>query len=174
MKLTQIARKTLEARFENKEFELDKETKQELSEKKACFVTLTINSQLRGCIGSLEARDKLWKDIQENAINAAFHDPRFTPLTKQELEKTRIEVSVLSKPKKIGFENHKELLEKINKKMGIILKFDFYTSTFLPQVWEQIPDKKQFLQALSQKAGLSKSAWKEAEVLYYNVNVEKE
>ena len=172
--LTQLARHTLEAYFQNQKFEPDEETKKKYSDKKACFVTLTKNDQLRGCVGSLIATQELWKDVQENAINAAFRDSRFPPLTKEELNKIKIEISVLTAPKKLEYENEKDLLEKINKDMGIILKKGFYSATFLPQVWEQLPDKIQFLEHLSLKAGLDKDAWKTADIFYYKVEIEKE
>ncbi len=174
MKLTELARKTLEASFNNEKFEPDAETKKKYSEKRACFVTLTLNGELRGCVGSLEAHQELWKDVQDNAINAAFYDTRFFPLTKEELDKIKIEVSVLSPSERIEFSSPQELLEKIDNKMGIILKKNFHTATFLPQVWEQIPDKIRFLEELSLKAGLNKDAWKDAEIWFYRVSVEEE
>ena len=174
MKLTEIARKTLEAYFDRKKFEPNADTKIKFSDKRACFVTLTINKNLRGCIGSLEARQELWKDVMQNALNAAFSDYRFSPLSKTELPKIKIEVSVLSEKKKISFKNEKELLEKIDKKMGIILEKNGHGATFLPQVWEQISDKTEFLEHLSMKAGLNKDAWKQSEIYYYRVEAEEE
>ncbi len=174
MKLTQLARKTLECYFENKKFIPDEKTQKQYSEKRACFVTLTKNNNLRGCIGTLKACQELWKDIQQNAIHAALHDTRFHPLTENELKDIKIEVSVLSNPKPLNFSNLKDLLNKINNKMGIILKKGFYSSTFLPQVWEQLPNKIEFLEHLSFKAGLSRDAWKTSEISYYTINAEKE
>ncbi len=172
MNLPELARKTLEAYFEDKNFEPDKETKRKFSDKKACFVTLTKHNELRGCIGSLEARQELWKDVQENSINAAFHDFRFMPLAKDELNEIKIEVSALSKPERLEYKNEKEILNKINSKMGIILKNGSFSATFLPQVWEQIPSKVEFLQQLSLKAGLDKNAWKlkDTKIFYYFVD----
>ena len=135
---------------------------------------MTENDELRGCIGGLEARQELWKDVVENAVNAGFSDFRFFHLNKSELKKIKIEVSVLTEPKKLEFKNEKELLEKLNKSMGVILKKGFYTSTFLPQVWEELPDKIEFLEHLSIKAGLNKDAWKNAEIFYYNVEIFRE
>lgn len=174
MNLTQLARKTLEAYFNNQEFEPNQELKDKFKEKKACFVTLTKNGNLRGCIGSLKPRQELWRDIQENVLNSAFNDPRFFPLQKQELKDIKIEVSVLSKPQKLEYKNERDLLNKINNKMGLILQKDFCSSTFLPQVWEQIPEKIQFLEQLSLKAGLKKDAWKKSDMSYYNVDIEEE
>jgi len=178
LKLTEIVRKTLEAYFESRPFELDEETKKHFSEKKASFVTLTLNKNgdLRGCIGSLEAKQELWKDIQENALNAAFKDTRFNPLEKKELNNIEIEVSVLSNPERLDFKDSDDLLRKVNNKMGIILKKGFLSATFLPQVWNQISVKNKFLEQLSLKAGLNKDAWKEkdARFFYYYVEFEKE
>jgi len=171
MNLAQLARKTLEFYFENKSFKPDEQTKKKYNQKQACFVTLEKNNQLRGCIGCLEARQELWEEVQENAINSAFNDFRFSQLTKKELKKIKIEVSILTKPKKINYKDEKDLLEKINNKMGIILKKDFNSATFLPQVWGQIPDKTEFLEHLSLKAGLNKGDWKTSEIWFYEVDV---
>ena len=174
MNLSQLARKTLEVYFQNKDFEPDEETKNKYKQKLTCFITLTKSKKLRGCVGFLVAAKELYKDVQKNTINSAFHDSRFPPLKKPELKEIKIEVSVLSKPKKIEFKKPKELLKKINNKMGIILKKGFYSATFLPQVWEQIPDKTEFLEHLSLKTGLDKNTWKNSEIWYYNVEDEKE
>ncbi len=174
MNLSQLARKTIEAYFQNKNFKPDEKYKEKYKEKKASFVTLTKNNKLRGCIGSLFSIRQLYKDVQENAINSAFHDSRFSPLEKQELKKIKIEVSILSKPKKLKFKTPEELLKKINNKMGIILKKGFHNATFLPQVWKQIPDKIEFLEHLSLKTGLNKNTWRDAEIWCYGINTEKE
>ncbi len=172
--LTQIARKTLESQFENGSFEPEKRLKDKYCGKCACFVTLTKDGILRGCIGSLTPTRELWKDVRNNAINAAFNDSRFPHLGKDELKKVKIEVSVLSKPRRLIYKDSKDLLDKIDNEMGIILKKGFYNATFLPQVWEQIPDKIDFLEHLSIKAGLPKNAWENSEIWFYNVNIEKE
>ena len=171
MNLPQLARKTLESHFLRKTYIPNHKTKQKFKDKKACFVTLTKNNELRGCIGCLEAKKELWQEVQENAINAAFHDSRFLPLEKNELNKIKIEVSVLSKPKKLEYKDEKDLLKKINNKMGIILKKNPCSSTFLPQVWKPLPDKIKFLEHLSLKAGLNKDGWKNAEIWFYKVEV---
>ncbi len=172
--LLSLARKAIESKLNNKKLEIPENVRKKYSEKKACFVTLTEKEELRGCIGSLEPRQELWKDVIENAIHAAFDDYRFPPLEKNELLKIKIEISVLSIPKKINFENEKELLEKIDKNMGIILKKGFNSATFLPQVWEEISNKKDFLEHLSLKAGLGRDAWKNAEIYCYRVEKIKE
>jgi len=174
MKLTEIVRKILEAYFKNEEFELSKETKDKYKDKRACFVTLTKDGELRGCIGSLEARQELWRDVQENAMNAAFNDSRFHPLTEDEFKEIKIEISILSQPKKLKAKNSQFLLDKIDKSIGLILRKDHYSSTFLPQVWEKIPNKEEFLEKLSLKAGLDKDEWKSSELWYYAVTIEEE
>ncbi len=174
LKLTKLARKTIRDYFDNKKFNPDKNTKELYKEKKACFVTLTLNGELKGCIGSLKPEKELWKDVQDNAINAAIHDFRFSRLTEEEFLKIKIEVSVLSLPKKIEAVNEKDLLMRINPGRGYILEKEGVSSTFLPQVWKQIPDKIQFLEQLSLKAGLNRNAWKTAEIWSYTVNSEKE
>jgi len=174
MNLPQIARATIQAHFKGGEYFVDEITRKKYKDKRACFVTLTKNGDLRGCIGSLEARQELWRDVQENAINAAFSDFRFSPLTEEELKDIKIEVSVLSEAKRLKDKNSKFLLDQITKDMGIILKSGHYSETFLPQVWEVIPNKEEFLEQLSLKAGLKKDAWKNAELWYYTVETESE
>ncbi|MBP6857118.1 AmmeMemoRadiSam system protein A [Candidatus Pacearchaeota archaeon] len=174
LKLTEIARKTLEEYFKGGNFLPDDYTRSIYNKKQACFVTLTIDGKLRGCIGSLIPQRELWKDVQENAINAAVHDFRFPKLTEKELSKIKIEISVLSLPKKIKSINEKDLLMRVNPGKGYILKKGGFSSTFLPQVWEQIPDKIEFLESLSVKAGLNRNSWKSGELWSYSVIVEKE
>src|SRR4030043_418073 len=114
--LLKLAREAIECEINKKELEIPENIKKRYSEKKACFVTLTENRELRGCIGSLYPKQELYKDIIENAVHAAFDDYRFSPLDKNELQKIKKEVSVLSIPKKIEFKDEKELLEKIDNK----------------------------------------------------------
>ena len=175
LKLTEIARKTLEAYINDENFELDEETEDFYNEEKACFVTLNLGENLRGCIGCLDAEGKsLWKCVQDNTINAGFKDPRFPPLGREELDKVEIEVSVLTKPEKINFSDSGDLLNQIDQEMGLILKKGSRSSTFLPQVWEQIDNKINFLQYLCVKAGLDKDEWKskDIEIFYYGVEIE--
>jgi AmmeMemoRadiSam system protein A len=170
--LLKLAREAINAKLDGGKLSISEEIKKKYSEEQACFVTITINSELRGCIGSLEAHQELYRDVIDNAFNAAFNDPRFKPLDKSELSKIKIEISVLSEPKKLGI--GEDVFNKIDNKMGLILRKDFYTSTFLPQVWEQIPDKKEFLEQLSRKAGMGREDWKRANLWYYRVESVKE
>lgn len=172
MELVWLARKTLEGYFSGEEFIPDEETKKRYGDKRACFVTLSKGGNLRGCVGSLEARQKLWKDVQENVVNAAFNDFRFPFLKEEELDEVKIEVSVLSEAKKLEI-GGSELLDAIDRKMGIILRKGDRCATFLPQVWEYMLDKKEFLENLSLKAGLDKDAWKDSDIYFYRVEVNK-
>ncbi len=172
--LLKLAREAIEKKLDGKEVRIKEDIKKKYSEKKASFVTLTEKGELRGCIGSLYPRHELYKDVIENAIHAAFDDYRFSQLKKSELSDIKIEISVLSIPEEINFKNEKELLQKIDKKMGIILKNGFNSSTFLPQVWEEISDKTEFLEHLSRKAGLDRDAWKKSKIYFYRVESIKE
>jgi len=171
--LLKLARDAIKCKLEDKDLIISKNIKKKYSKKQACFVTLLINNKLRGCIGTLEAKKELYRDVIDNSVYAAFNDPRFPPLKKIELANIKIEISILSIPKKLDWTDEKDLFKKINK-MGIILKKGFYSSTFLPQVWEQLPDKLDFLENLSIKAGLSKDSWKDSEFWFYKVKSIKE
>ena len=131
-----------------------------LQECTATFVTLTRKGRLRGCIGSLDARRSLLDDVKANAKAAAFLDPRFEPLTQTEFATTRIEVSVLSAPEPVAFANEAEALAKIRAGAdGLILEHAGKRGTFLPQVWDSIPDPAEFLRQLKLKAGLEPTFW---------------
>ena len=126
-----------------------------LAQAGASFVTLTHGGALRGCIGSLQAVRPLGVDVAENALAAAFRDPRFPPVSSGEWPNCRVEVSLLSRPKALRFADEADLLDQIRAdEDGIVLEADGRRATFLPQVWESIPDKRQFLRELARKAGL--------------------
>ena len=132
----------------------------ELQKNAATFVTLTQNSQLRGCIGSLQAYRPLQDDIRENACNAAFRDPRFKPLTAEELPITSVEVSLLTPAESMQFSSEADALAQLRPNIdGIIFSAGNRRSTFLPQVWEQLPDPADFMAHLKQKAGLPSNYW---------------
>jgi len=136
------------------------------------FVTLTIDGQLRGCIGNLTSDESLTSGVRRNAINAAFHDPRFSPLGASELDCVSIEVSILSEPRQLVFRKASELLKKLRPRIdGVILRKGAASATFLPQVWEQLPQPRDFLAHLCMKAGLAADAWQhsELEVSIYQV-----
>jgi hypothetical protein len=121
----------------------------------ATFVTLTRDGELRGCVGSLEATRPLGQDVAANARAAAFEDARFPKLTRDEWSRCAVEVSLLSAPKPIRFADEADLLAQIRAgEDGLILESEGKRATFLPQVWESMPDKRQFLAELVKKAGL--------------------
>lgn len=125
------------------------------------FVTLKQSHNLRGCIGNLVSDKTIDEGVRSNALSAAFNDYRFKPLIAAELDSLEIEVSVLTTPEKLEYVNWQELLTKIRIGIdGVILRKGSASATFLPQVWEQLPQPESFLSQLSLKAGLSKDAWK--------------
>lgn len=134
-----------------------------LQQNLASFVTLHKNGELRGCIGALEAYQPLINDIAEHAFAAAFNDPRFPALEANELDQIDIEISVLGKPQPMSFESEEDLLQQIQPNIdGLILESGVNRGTFLPSVWEQLPDKTEFLNHLKIKAGLPQQWWDNA------------
>lgn len=128
----------------------------------ASFVTLTRQGELRGCIGTLEARRTLLADVQANAVAAALHDSRFAPLTAVELTCTVIEVSVLSPMQAMRFDSEAQALAQLRPGLdGVVFEFGQHRSTFLPQVWEQLPTACEFMAHLKRKAGLPVHFWAE-------------
>jgi AmmeMemoRadiSam system protein A len=131
-----------------------------LREQGATFVTLKQGERLRGCIGSLQARRPLIDDVKGNALAAAFRDPRFPPLTREELDRTRVEVSLLSPMEPMKFESEQDALAKLRPGIdGIVFEYGYHSSTYLPQVWEDLPEPAEFLATLKQKAGLPPDFW---------------
>ncbi len=144
-----------------------------LQEKGACFVTLKLNGNLRGCIGSLEAHRPLLEDLHANAVNAALHDPRFPPLTAEELIKVRIEVSLLTPLQKMDVKSEADALAQLVPGIdGVVFRYGEHRATFLPQVWEQLPTPELFMAHLKQKTGLSPSFWSD-DVLLCRYRVKK-
>ena len=147
-----------------------------LQEPGATFVTLTQQGQLRGCIGSLEAHRALLHDVRENALAAAFRDPRFSPLAEEEFEITRVEVSLLTTPEPLAFRDEADFMAQLRPGVdGIVFQYGRHRSTFLPQVWESLPDSVQFMQQLKRKAGLPPNFWhQEVTIARYEVTKWKE
>jgi len=144
-----------------------------LLEAKGCFVTLTEGGELRGCIGNLTPQVPLYLAIMENAQNAALRDHRFPPVRPEELDKIEIEISVLTLPQGLHFNGSQDLLDRLQPgRDGVILTIGDHAATFLPQVWEQIPDKQKFLDALAVKAGCQADAWKSSPATVYTYRVE--
>ena len=148
----------------------------ELSASGATFVTLTQNGQLRGCIGSLEARRPLAADVAENAVAAAFRDARFAPLAAGELAHTRVEVSLLSPAEPFACHDEADALAHLRPGIdGLILTHGRHRATFLPQVWEALPEPRHFLAQLKLKAGLPADFWDgQIELARYGVEKWKE
>lgn len=145
-----------------------------LQEHGASFVTLTINGRLRGCIGTLEAHQPLANDVQEHAIAAALHDFRFPPVRPEELSRIAIEVSVLSPNRPFQYEGSKELVEKLQPQIdGVILQDGFRKATFLPQVWDQLPDPAEFLTHLCVKMGAAGDLWRKKPLQVFTYQVQE-
>ncbi|MFC3149414.1 AmmeMemoRadiSam system protein A [Litoribrevibacter euphylliae] len=138
-----------------------------LQEMASCFVTLHLHGELKGCIGSLTAYQPLVADVVEHAYASAFRDSRFSPVTQADLPHLNIEISVISPQIEIPCHSEAELLSKLTPfKDGITIRDGFATATFLPTVWEQLPDKVQFLDHLRLKAGLARKHWSDQLTAY--------
>lgn len=144
-----------------------------LMEHGACFVTLTQQDRLRGCIGTLEAHRPLVEDIRANARAAALLDSRFAPLALHELPYTRIEISVLSGMEPLQFEDEDDLFIQLRPHVdGVVLRYGTLRGTFLPQVWQHLPEPERFLSELKQKAGLPARFWSD-DIKVYRYTVQK-
>lgn len=131
-----------------------------LAEPGACFVTLRKDGELRGCIGSLKAHRPLFEDLVENARSAALSDPRFTPLQRNELDAVRFEVSLLSPLEQLEVNTEEEAIAALRPGQdGVMLQRGYSRGVFIPKVWKELPDPREFLSMLRQKAGLSPFEW---------------
>jgi AmmeMemoRadiSam system protein A len=131
-----------------------------LRAKRASFVTLNLNGMLRGCIGHLEATQPLVEDVADNAFSAAFRDPRFLPLSEEEFAALELHISVLTPAEPLPCDSESDLLQKMRPyRDGLILSEGVHRGTFLPSVWEQLPDPKDFLRHLKRKAGIADDHW---------------
>jgi AmmeMemoRadiSam system protein A len=129
-------------------------------QQRACFVTLLLDGELRGCIGHLEAQLPIIEDVAENAHAAAFRDPRFPPLTSRERDKLEIHISILTPAEAISFISEEDLIAKIRPSVdGLILVDGHHRGTFLPSVWASLPNPRDFLSHLKLKAGLPPNHW---------------
>ncbi|HEU0233563.1 MAG TPA: AmmeMemoRadiSam system protein A [Gallionella sp.] len=138
------------------------ETAPWLAEHGACFVTLTQDGELRGCIGTLQAHRPLLSDVKSNAVSAAMHDPRFMPLSVEELGITTVEISLLSPTTAMDVRDEADALAQMHPNVdGIVFEYGRYRSTFLPQVWEDLAQPRLFLAMLRRKAGLPDDFWEE-------------
>ncbi len=177
-RLLELARSTLEHRLGISP-EVSREGLEDKTLQRQCgtFVTLKINDTLRGCIGNLEADGPIVESIERNALQAAFHDHRFQPLTPEELETVEIDISILSTPERLEYRDGADLRARLRPLVdGVILRHGGKGATFLPQVWGQLPDAKRFLEHLCLKAGLPGSAWEreQPDIYTYQVQIFRE
>ncbi|UCF84897.1 MAG: AmmeMemoRadiSam system protein A [Desulfobacteraceae bacterium] len=177
--LLDVARRTIEQRLFDRKGpkKSDAELPAICNEYRGTFVTLTIQGGLRGCIGHITPQETVLEGIKVNAINAAFRDPRFRPLSSNEWKNVQIEISILTDPKPLSYADPSDLLKKLRPDVdGVIIKKGYHQSTFLPQVWEQLPKKEEFLTHLCVKAGLDGDEWKKGdlEVSTYQVQAFEE
>ena len=173
--LLDIVKKSIEKKF-NSSITIDKEKLlsdfPQLQNPGATFVTLNLDGKLRGCIGSLQAHRSLLEDLISNAFAAAFEDPRFLELTPQEFEKVDIEISILSVPIEVEYSDLNDLKSKIKPNIhGVILQHNGRRSTFLPQVWEQLPTFEEFFSHLIYKGSFEDNCFDyHPQVFTYEVN----
>lgn len=140
----------------------------------ATFVTLTKKGELRGCIGSLEASRPLAEDVRVHAVAAALEDYRFPRVLPEEISEIMIEISRLTTPRLVEFQNERELLSQIRPGIdGVILMRGVRRATFLPQVWKKVPDSKEFLGMLCRKMGSPPDCWHQKDVQIFTYQVEK-
>lgn len=173
--LLALARRTIEERLFNKEpgREVEKSGSDKFLEKRGTFVTLNINNNLRGCIGHIVPYESLIDSIRSNAISSAFDDPRFRPMSKEEWKDVKVEISILTEPNILKYSGADDLLEKLRSGIdGVIIRKGNEQATFLPQVWEQLPDKRDFLTHLCMKAGMSGNEWKKGDLTVYTYQVQ--
>ena len=165
-----LARRAIESEFGGKKLKVFS-IPAEFRQKKACFVTLTKNGELRGCIGHLVSVQELYRDVIENARRAALMDYRFGPVDRAELPEIEIEISVLDQPQKYNYVNPGKLINYLAKnRPGVILKKGFNQATYLPQVWEELRTPEEFMGNLCLKAGLPFDEWKRVgEIEVYGV-----
>ena len=170
LRLVQVARRTIAAKLGTLD-EADKVVPDRdlaepaFQEKRGTFVTLKTRGQLRGCMGCLTPSESILEGIQRNAVNAAFNDPRFPALTAIELEQAEIDISILTNPQELKYSEGNDLLEKLRPNIdGVIISKGLARSTFLPQVWDQLPRTEDFLAHLCRKAGLSPDEWEKGEL----------
>jgi len=173
--LLELARRTIEQRLFD--LKIQEESYADLPDifhkRRGTFVTLTLRGGLRGCIGHIIPQESLLEGIKVNAINAAFRDPRFRPMSTDEWKHVKIEISILTDPKTLSHVDADDLLKKLRPDIdGVIIKKGYHQSTFLPQVWEQLPGKEEFLTHLCLKAGLGGDVWKKGDLEVHTYQVQ--
>jgi AmmeMemoRadiSam system protein A len=147
---------------------------QKLRQPGVVFVTLTIDGQLRGCVGALEAYQPLVEDVREHAVAAALKDYRFPPVTQEEIPKISIEISRLTAPEPLAYDTPDDLLKKLRPGIdGVVVKDGLQRATFLPQVWEKLPSPIIFLEHLCQKMGAPSDLWRQKKLDIFTYQVEE-
>ena len=161
--LLALARSAIKSELvEDSEVERPDNLTEKLKENRGCFVTLHKAGTLRGCIGTIEPTKPLVTSVEENAHSAAFRDPRFPSLREEELSAVDIEVSVLTVPRELSFTDGDDLKNKLKPGVhGVIVSRMGRSATFLPQVWEQLPEVEIFLEHLCQKGGMDGKCWQD-------------
>lgn len=163
--LLTLARYTLENKLLDSGHNLERFNLPELQEERGLFVTLHLDDKLRGCIGRLEAHKSIYRNVIELSKAAAFEDHRFRPLTPKELPKVKIEISLLTTSEKVeGVSNYEKIMKIRPKKDGVILVAQNRNATFLPQVWESVPIREDFISELCRKAGLPSDYWEYGDI----------
>ncbi len=175
--LLKLARTIIMHRFDNCEDKLSalrlKASEKLLEQRRASFVTLHRAGQLRGCIGNLDPVKTIWEGVKDNAEHAAFNDTRFAPVSREELDEILVEISILSLPVKFEYSDAQALIAGLQPGVdGVILQKDYSRATFLPQVWEQLPEPEQFLTHLCLKAGLSANEWQSGNLSVFTYQVQ--
>lgn len=169
-----IARLAIESKFRGENFHLYDMPYSNLNEKRGVFVTLTINNELRGCIGNIHPIYSIYRGVIKNALAAAFSDPRFKSITKEDLKNIKIEISILTEPVKLLSKSRQDILDKIVEfKHGIVMINNMNEGVFLPQVWEQLPKKEDFLNHLCLKACILPEMWHDKDTEIYLFEVQK-
>lgn len=159
-RILKLARQVLENALLHTHHDLGLLQSPEIREQRGVFVSLHIKEKLRGCIGRLEAQNSIYQNVIDLSKAAAFEDHRFKALTAKELEKVKIEVSILSRPVKLEGASTIEKISKIKpKRDGVIISKGYHNATFLPQVWESVSIREDFISELCRKAGLPADYW---------------
>lgn len=161
-RLLAVARRSIEhgLKFHRELDAASGETDPQLLEKRASFVTILQNHDLRGCIGTLEAYQSLVQDVAHNAYAAAFSDPRFQPVDGTEIGSLSLHISILTPPQPLQVASERDLLDQlVPKEDGLILQDGMHRGTFLPSVWESLPTPQEFVGHLKLKAGLPRHHW---------------
>lgn len=174
--LLRVAREAIECRVQGKKLPPVQTASltSSLREQGASFVTLTIHDQLRGCIGALEAYQPLINDVREHAVAAAFDDPRFPPLREDELSRIQIEVSRLTRPVPLEYKDADDLISKLRPHVdGVVINDGLRRATFLPQVWEKLPDPSDFMDNLCYKMGAGHRHWRNKHLDVFTYQVEE-